>query len=162
VENVEKKFLVHFVNAVANIYNEYTEKFPEFKGIENEKDSAYVSDEKITVNVGFSGMYEGNMTLSFDKNLAFSVYKKVYEEDIKEVDDEILFMFSEFGNMIAGNAITSINNKITDADLRLAPPGVFYGEKLSFFNFKTSSFKSVFTTENGDIFMNVAVKEAKK
>ncbi|MDN5343376.1 chemotaxis protein CheX [Oceanotoga sp. DSM 15011] len=159
MENIEKSFLIHFINGLANTYNEYMEKFPELLGLKNNDDHDYDSSEKVTVNVGFAGKFSGNMTISFDKKVVFKMYEIINEENISNVDDEVLFMISEFGNMIAGNAITIINNKNKGYDLRLSPPGVMYGETMKIFNFNQSNYRSIFKTDNGSIVLNISIKE---
>lgn len=155
---LEKKFFLIFTNAAATVYKQMMGETPKIGGIKKEEGS-WIKETGIITIVAFNGKFSGRLLLAFDPLSSMDLHNKINEENETSVTDEVLFTHGEFGNMCAGSAITEINNQFRGANVRLAPPSVFSGKELTFFNFKMSQYSIVIKVGQGNLTLNVALKE---
>ena len=155
-KSIEKLILESFIKSMCSVYKNLTNKELIIKGVEKMMNPAFKYSEAVTI-VGFSGMIVGRMIVAMPKELCAIVYEALGAE--RPSDDGLLLAVGEFGNMVAGNAITQINNHLKDANVRLSPPSSFLGEDLTFFNFKMNAHNILFESEGLVSRLNIALKE---
>ncbi len=157
-KNTERQVMQSFIRSMCNVFSTLTEKKLVPRGVE-QSDTLVVKVSGVVVIVSFSGLFSGRLLVSMPKELTGIIYKGLGGENPS--DDDLLLAANEFGNMVAGNAVTEINNIIKGANIRLSPPSSFIGDDLVFFNFKMSAHNILFDAENLTIRLNVALKEEK-
>lgn len=116
-----------------------------------------VCDGAVAV-IGFSGKFSGRVLLDIPRIFLAALVPAIGGEN-PESPDEMLLAVGEFGNLVAGHALTRVNNLLAGDDVRPAPPSAFVGEGLTFFNFGVKGSHVTFATPYGDIVMNVVLKE---
>ncbi|HBT38876.1 MAG: chemotaxis protein CheX [Pseudothermotoga sp.] len=155
-KDIEKLILESFIRSMCKVYRNLTNKELSAKGVEKMSSAVFKYSGAVAI-VGFSGLVSGRMIVAMPKELAVIVYEALGGE--QPSDDDLLLGVGEFGNMVAGNAITQINNHLKDANVRLSPPSSFLGEDLTFFNFKMSAYNILFESENLISRLNIALRE---
>lgn len=106
------------------------------------------------VSIGIIGGRDGRVLLAFSEDAAKEIAGNIFGK--KEVEKkEILALFNELVNVVAGNAISKINSKDRNLRLRLSPPAVFQGNQLelSLVDLSNSSFTA--KTKYGSLIMNI-------
>ncbi|MGC8778127.1 MAG: chemotaxis protein CheX, partial [Candidatus Caldatribacteriaceae bacterium] len=84
--------------------------------------------------VGFSGGLSGRLFLGVSASFLSALSLSMSGDESSSLEEQLLAM-NEFGNLIAGHALTRVNNRFPEANVRPAPPSSFWGEQLVFFNF---------------------------
>ncbi len=158
-ETLEKKLILYFANAAASVYTKMLDFQPKMEGIKKEE-KTWVKETGVITLVPFNGKFSGRLLLVFDPLSALVLHNEINGESTKTVNDEALFTHGEFGNICAGHAITEINNAFRGSNVRLAPPSVFSGKELTFFNFKMNHYSIVMAVMGGKLTLNVALKES--
>lgn len=153
--NVEKQVIQSFVKSICKVFSTLTTKKLEPRGVE--KAELVLKTSGVVVIVSFSGSFSGRMLIAMSKEFSESIYRALGGENPS--DEELLLAANEFGNMVAGNAVTEINNTLKNSNLRLSPPSSFLGENLTFFNFKMSAFNILLDSEKSTMKLNIALKE---
>jgi chemotaxis protein CheX len=106
--------------------------------------------------ITFMGKIKGRLLLDMDPELAIQIAGNINDEKFTNTREfMVLTTISEVNNVIAGKAITSINNTFS-LGLRLAPPIVFTGKKPIICIPKISSESLDCYTKNGRLRINVA------
>nr|WP_303048933.1 chemotaxis protein CheX [Marinitoga sp. 1138] len=113
----------------------------------------------VVILVSYTGKISGRMIINIPEELGIEIHNILTEDDKTQIDDDVLITMNEFGNMVAGNAITHVNNKYRGYNIRLAPPSSFSGKDLMFFNFKMDAYNVVLSDGKYKINYNVAFKE---
>jgi len=156
-QKVNERIMMSFLKSVTDVYSDLIGENIKTSGLEKLAKNFVVIDGVSTI-VPFTGKFSGRMLLAMDKKMAIKIHNILTEENVRELTDDVLFTVAEIGNMVAGNAVTKINNEI-EGRIRLAPPNVFSGNNMSFINFKVNIYNVLFETPNGSIKLNVAFKE---
>ncbi|WP_448384744.1 chemotaxis protein CheX, partial [Fervidobacterium sp.] len=134
---LEKEVMKAFIVASVNVFDTLTGEKLVPKGVEQEEKLVFKTSGVVVI-VSFTGLYAGRMLISMPKELAKFIYENGFGGE-NPTDNDLMLTANEFGNMVAGNAITEINNKYKGANLRLSPPSSFIGENLTFYNFQMSA-----------------------
>lgn len=109
--------------------------------------------------VSFSGKINGRLLLDLKPSLAVQVAKNLTGIDYPSPKDfMVLASISELNNTIAGDGITVLNNQHS-LSLRLAPPIVFTGTDSLICTPKFPQVSLDFTTDFGDMKLNIAFDE---
>lgn len=109
-----------------------------------------------TVVVGYVGKMKGRMLLDFEPNTAIQLANIINGEEYASVDDEmVIATLSEIGNIVAGDAITNLNNEFSLGS-RLAPPIVFSGDDVVIGTNNMQSLSIILSSEFGRIKVNIA------
>ncbi|HEO65032.1 MAG TPA: hypothetical protein ENI73_04080 [Spirochaetes bacterium] len=115
------------------------------------KVSFYTHDLKADVGAMISlvGDLEGDIILMLDQPTALKIASKMFQEDIKELDDLSLSSITELLNFIAGRMITKLFQLKYDNDI--TPPELFLNKKLYFDEDKYLACLIVFESEVGNL-----------
>lgn len=144
-----RQILDFFISSSIGIIEEMTELQAK-RGKEQIRPGSVVSSGVVTI-IGITGRHKGRLMLNLPEQMAKIIAEKINGEELQgdDVEETILLSISELANIISGKAITLINNQFKDYNLRLAPPGIFYGEGIEIANpgFKTISI--MINTEEG-------------
>jgi len=154
---VEKEFMKAFIVASANVFKTLTGENLVPKGVEQEEKQVFKTSGVVVI-VSFTGQYPGRMLISMPRELAKFIYENGFGGE-NPTDNDLMLTANEFGNMVSGNAITEINNKYKEANLRLSPPSSFMGENLTFYNFQMSVQSIVLAYGEFQMKLNVAFKQ---
>lgn len=114
----------------------------------------------VTSIVSCVGKIKGRLLLDMEQSLAVTIAEKVtsvYYASAKEY--MVLATISELNNIIAGDAITVINNRFS-LGLRLAPPIVLVGKDVVISIPKISSTSLDCVTRYGKLKVNVAFERS--
>lgn len=103
--------------------------------------------------IGMIGRHSGRFIIDMAEETALDMVKKIFGDESKSIDDAVAF-FSEFINIIAGNACSLINGLNSSLGLRVSPPTVFRGKDITISIGDITSKSFVIKTDLGDIFMN--------
>jgi len=153
--------IIQFIKATNTVFKEMLDLTVSSGQMENEGDS-FIS-QGVTVIVGFTGGWKGLFFLDMSQETAIKIAGILTGEDYQSVaEEEVLLSCAEVGNIISGNATTTVNNAQQGLNIRLTPPSVFVGEDMSIFNVRLSSRSVLMQTDAGTIKINVAVEEGKK
>lgn len=106
--------------------------------------------------ITFAGAKKGRLLIDLEPDLALYMTAMVMGGAYENVKDQmVLSLVSEVNNIIAGNAITEINNSYS-MDIRLAPPVVFAGEEVVISIPRLRSLTSWGDTDHGRFRINIA------
>ncbi len=135
-------------------------------GIEVEVNDALNSegDEIISKGVSsiiaFAGKIKGRLLLDVENELAIIFGKTLTEQNYTSCKEfMVLASVSEINNIIAGRAITELNNKYS-LDLRLSPPIVFTGKDTVISIPRLSSISVNCSTIYGGLKINIAFERS--
>ncbi len=128
------------------------------KVTEKEPDSPLIQFDGAAVIIGFSGGFSGRLFLGVPKTFLSALYISMGGDNSSSTEEQLLAM-NEFGNLIAGHALTRVNNRFPGVNVRPAPPSSFWGEQLVFFNFGMGGVHVVFEIPQGNIEINILLKE---
>jgi len=103
--------------------------------------------------IGIIGRHSGRFIIDMAEETALDIVKKIFGDENKSIDDAVAF-FSEFINIIAGNACSLINGLNSSFGLRVSPPTVFHGKDITIAIGDITSTSFVIRTDLGDMFMN--------
>ena len=121
-------------------------------GTENDSVASY----GLSSIISCVGKIKGRLLIDMEQSLAVAITEKILGICYKSVKETmVLTTISEINNIIAGNAITDINN-VYSLGLRLAPPIVFSGKDAIICIPKISSSSLNCTTKYGKLKINVA------
>ncbi len=154
---LEKEVMKAFIVASVNVFDTLTGEKLVPKGVEQEEKLVFKTSGVVVI-VSFTGLYAGRMLISMPKEFAKFIYENGFGGE-NPTDNDLMLTANEFGNMVAGNAITEINNKYKGANLRLSPPSSFIGENLTFYNFQMSAQSIVLAYGDLQMKLNVAFKQ---
>lgn len=114
------------------------------------------TSQGITSIITFAGKIKGRFIIDFSPNFALQMIEAMTEEKSSSLKDKMLLAgISEVNNIIAGDAITFLNNKYT-LGLRLAPPIVFTGRNATVATSKMDSVVVPMTSEYGTIKLDIS------
>ncbi len=149
-----------FIKSTVNVFKEMLDLSVTSGQVQDEGEG-FLS-QGFTVMVGFTGGWRGWFFLDMNQQTALKLTEILIAEQYDNVaEEEVLLSGAEVGNIISGNAITSVNNSQPGLNIRLTPPSVFAGEGMSLYNVRLSTRSVVMQTEAGTIKINVAAEEGK-
>lgn len=112
--------------------------------------------EGIAVVIGVVGEPRGRVIFHMGKDTMKAFANAVLGRDrsYDADEDEAQATVEETSNIIAGHAISKINDIIKDREMRLTPPGLIFGSRIKFSSPELTTFCIKAKTEIGDIYMN--------
>lgn len=147
-----------FIKSTANVFKDMMD-LPISSGHAGDEGEGFVS-QGLTVMVGFCGGWRGWFFLDMSQATALKLTEILIGEQYNTVaEEEVLLSGAEIGNIISGNAITTINNSQPGLNIRLTPPSVFAGENMILYNVRLSMNSVIMQTEAGIIKINVVAEE---
>lgn len=150
-----------FIKATVNVFKEMLDLNISNGQVENEGEG--FQSQGLTVMVGFCGGWRGWFFLDMSQETALKLTEILIGERYDTVAEEnVLLSGAEVGNIISGNAITSINNNQPGLNIRLTPPSVFAGDQMSLFNVRLSARSVIMQTQAGTVKINVVAEEGKE
>lgn len=118
--------------------------------------SGEVSAYGVTSVITFAGTIKGRLLIDFQPELAIYIMKTLMGEENPVLKDRLMLgCIAEINNIIAGDANTLLNNQY-GLGLRLAPPMVVTGGKMTFASSKVESVTVLCRTGYGDFKLNIA------
>jgi len=121
-----------------------------------EQEPGEISSMGVSSIITFAGTRKGRLLVDMEPSLALYVANTLLGEEYDDIKDRmVLSTVSEINNIVSGDAITKLNNKLS-MGLRLAPPIVFTGQDVIISIPKITSLSSWGDTDHGKIRINVA------
>lgn len=144
-----------FINSVKDILKKMADIDVSVAGALNSGNESIVS-YGVTSIISCSGKIKGRLLIDMEKGLAIAIAENITGIYYAEAREQmVLAAISEVNNIIAGDAITVINNQFS-LGLRLAPPIVMTGKDVVVSIPKISSTSLDCTTKYGRLKINVA------
>jgi two-component system chemotaxis response regulator CheY len=109
----------------------------------------------VAVILGVTGKKAGRVILDTSREAARGLSEAMNGEKYDLEDSFVLYSLSEVLNILSGKAITAINNRFRELNLRLGPPSIFVGSPLHINSPKIRAEVIRVTTAAGDIYLNV-------
>ncbi len=115
-----------------------------------------LTSKGVTSIINFSGKVKGRLVLDLEQELAAAVAENITGKVFDSAkDNKLLSAIAEFNNIVAGDGITSLNNKYS-LGLNLIPPVVFSGKGAVICIDKMPSASAECSTQYGTVRINVA------
>ncbi|MGE5417291.1 MAG: chemotaxis protein CheX [Acidobacteriota bacterium] len=122
--------------------------------IYNEEDE--IHSRGVASIINYIGKIKGRFLLDMEPGMALKLASLIVGQDYLDARDPmVLAVISEINNTIAGDAITKLNRNY-GLSLRLTPPIVFTGAKISMTIPKIPSVSLNYKSEHGQIKVNIA------
>lgn len=128
-----------------------------FEEVNNDDYKTIRKVDGFSVTVGIIGRHLGRIMIDLSEDMAVAVARNMYAKE-EVTSKEMIVFFSEFANVISGNAVSMLNSLNRGLGLRVSPPTVFYGKELVLSTGEIPSESYLLKTKYGDIFMNVGFK----
>ncbi|MBC7217959.1 MAG: chemotaxis protein CheX [Candidatus Caldatribacterium sp.] len=125
---------------------------------QEEARNSLIAFDGVVAIVGFSGALSGRLLLGIPETLSVALFCSMGGETQPSPEEKLLTA-SEFGNLVAGHALTRINNRFQGYNLRPSPPSSFLGKHIVFFNLGMMGSCVTLSTSYGEITMDIALKE---
>ena len=116
---------------------------------------ATLASAGVAVVIGVTGSKRGRVILDVGRETAKKLADLVDGETYDINDEFITYTIAELTNIVAGQAITVINNMEKGLSLRLTPPSIFFGDKLFLTSPKVEAKVIIVSTPEGDIGFSV-------
>jgi chemotaxis protein CheX len=110
----------------------------------------------IAAEVCLSGDIEGRIIFDADQKTAVKFASRLAGGELPECDDLVREAVCEIANQIIGNAVTVLNDQ--GFHFRVHPPTLHTSEQGSKSSEDTEALVICFSTESGNVFMNVALR----
>lgn len=110
----------------------------------------------IAAEVCLSGDIEGRIIFDSDQKTAVRFASRLAGAELPETDDLVREAVCELANQVIGNAVTVLND--LGFHFRVHPPTVHTSEQGSKSSEDTEALVICFSTESGNVFMNVALR----
>jgi chemotaxis protein CheX len=110
----------------------------------------------IAAEVCLSGDIEGRIIFDADQKTAVTFASHLAGAELPETDDLVREAVCELANQVIGNAVTVLNDQ--GFHFRVHPPTVHTSEQGSKSSEDTEALVICFSTESGNVFMNVALR----
>ena len=159
LEELQNVYFNVFKEALSDNINRMI-KLPTSFGKELEVDEAH-SSQGISIVVGIIGKFVGRMILDVSYGTAETMTCKMLRKDTA-TKEQVLAMFGEFANIVAGNACSVLNRHNKAFGLRVAPPTIFHGSSLSISKAMMKTTSVTASTEFGELYLNVGFKRGEE
>jgi len=131
-------------------------------GIKSEIEISQNEDSVVRVNgvaavIGIVGEPKGRVALYMDSDTMYSLSRAMLGMDPQDdlSADEAEAAIEEAGNIIAGRAVSRVNDVFKDKEMRITPPGTVIGTDIILSNPELISFNIIAKTSYGDVHMSV-------
>ena len=150
-----------FINSVKQIFKQMANMEVSLKGAFGSESDEIVS-YGVTSIINYTGKVKGRFLLDMEPGVALAAAQNVTGMGYESVKDiMVLATISEMNNIIAGGAISTLNN-LYSLGLWLAPPFVFTGKDAVICIPKVSSASVDCTTLYGKLKVNVAFERSEQ
>lgn len=132
-------------------------KVPEIKRIGDAKSPIHLN--AFNVIMGIVGDIQGQIILNFREEAPEKIVSKLLGRELKNEEELTISGIAEFGNILAGNAVTDLFEE-NGGTIGITPPSIILGKDamLSTNLHDISEYSMVFE-DIGDILMYIAIKE---
>jgi chemotaxis protein CheX len=111
----------------------------------------------IAAEVMLSGEIEGRIIFDVDIGAALQLASRLAGIEVSETDEELVReAVCELANQIIGNAVTTLNDQ--GFHFRVHPPTLLSSDQGSKSSEDTEALVMCFSTDSGNVFMNVALR----
>ncbi len=118
----------------------------------------YLEVNGIAVIIGLTGTPSGRAIVYMSGDTMQKFAERMLGETFEDEDDAHEAA-EEAANIFIGRSVSAINGIVKDKEMRITPPGTFYGSGVKMTTQKLLTFKITATTEFGDICINVGFSE---
>lgn len=113
-----------------------------------------IKSSGVSVSIGINGINKGRMIVDTSMKTAIDISSKSYGDTDILTDEETIDYWSDITNVIAGHAISAMNEVNDEFNLKLTPPTLFKSDDLSFVAGEIKSTAYNVNTEFGSIYVN--------
>lgn len=118
----------------------------------------YLEVNGIAIIIGLTGTPNGRAIVYMSGDTMKTFAEKMLNEKLED-EDEAHEAAEEAANIFIGRSVSSINGIITNKEMRITPPGTFFGSGVKMTTQKLVTFKITAMTDFGDICINVGFAE---
>ena len=118
----------------------------------------YLEVNGIAIIIGLTGTPNGRAIVYMTDDTMMTFAEKMLGTKIDD-EEEAHEAAEEASNIFIGHGVSSINGIFKDKEMRITPPGTFYGSGVKMTTQKLVTFKITAATEFGDICINVGFSE---
>lgn len=112
----------------------------------------------VAVLVGVTGDVDGKVILDMKQEVGHRLTSKFNEEYNSEINDMFISTLKEFGNVVCGNAMTTLEGDSLDCDI--TTPTIIIGEHMALAEESTTQIIMIpFITDVGQIDINVVMEK---
>ena len=146
------EYIKTFSQAAFKVVNEITE-------LEVELEEVIKPDKKILTSgiasiIGILGDSHGHMILDMEQKTACRYASAMNDQELNKFDEFVCSTICELVNIIAGRAVSELNNKGHKLDI--TPPAVFSGIDMNVYN-RFETVLVLFKTDLGSVRMNLTL-----
>lgn len=155
---LHENYLDFFANAIRRNLSDMAGLSGEAGALEPQQTS--FSSRGFAVILGITGAKAGRVIIDMDWQTAKELCDTINAEDV--LDEEfVLDTLAEFTNIVAGHAVSDINNAFTNMGMMLTPPSVFRGENLKIVSPKLTAEVMAIKTSLGTIYISIGFEGGK-
>ncbi len=121
------------------------------------KTSAVKSMMGVTLIVGLAGQVRGRIIINMDKDTGLKIASIMNSETMTQYNEMSSATLTELANMIVGTAVTKLHDKGYKFDI--TPPAMVMGDNIKLSDRELDSLILPLSTSEGNIEINVAIKE---
>lgn len=118
----------------------------------------YLEVNGIAIIIGLTGTPNGRAIVYMTGDTMKTFAEKMLNETIED-EEEAHEAAEEAANIFIGHSVSSINGIVTNKEMRITPPGAFFGSGVKMTTQKLVTFKITAMTDFGDICINVGFAE---
>jgi CheY-specific phosphatase CheX len=132
--------------------------------LEVNREDAESSDTQIqasgtVTHVGITGHVSGSIQYEMDCQTAKNIAGGMFQQSMKELDEDAKSALREFVNISAGNAVTEIKKQYNGQHIDITPPSLLVGEHIQLSNdVSATPVRIPLRTNYGDIVIDVALE----
>lgn len=120
------------------------------------QEEALVS-QGVAVVLGITGLYAGRMVLDFSPETARAIAMAALKREPAD-EDEIHYVMMEFVNLVGGHGVSRLNRSFKELGLRVALPGLFFGQNFEMATPKLPTTWGTVATSMGDLHLGVGFR----
>ncbi|MDD5066755.1 MAG: chemotaxis protein CheX [bacterium] len=152
---MEKDLIAPFISAATEVIFEImNEKAQTAPVVMVEKIS---NSQGMAVVVGFAGKLQGRLIIDVSPDTAHKVSELVLQEKVEKKDMELVeSAIAEFGNVVAGRALTKLRNM--GYEIKITPPTIFKGSNFQIMEKDIKMHIIPIDLNLGRIILNVSLK----
>lgn len=114
---------------------------------------------KFSVIIGIIQSNRGRILFESEQGLVDRITEGMNGEPVANITDKYLYL-AEFANIFCGNAVSQINNRYKENELRLTPPALFAGTNMRIITPNIQSDSVFYTSDFGQAVLNIGFEGA--
>jgi DNA-binding NarL/FixJ family response regulator len=110
----------------------------------------------MTVIIGMIGKFSGRMLIDLSRETAQNFVSAMLKREARS--EEVTAALGEFSNIVAGNACSMLNKKNKALGLRVSPPSILHGDRVTISHPDFHTTTVIAETNFGEILLNAGFK----